>query len=721
MNAAAKAYYVLRHLGPGFVARRITLDLKKRLGFTRRLYRSRPWDSIALPDILRDGIPSAAEEYARYKQSHLPTFLFPFGSPPSLPESCINASSERSPNLRERIEQLKADRCVYFFNQPSPEPIDWYHNPFENTRAPHDRVWCDIPDFLPSQGDPRVMWEPARAAWAMDLARAKARGWDDATPELFWRWVDSWMNACPPFDGFHWKCGQESSVRFIALMFGFWAFGEKSTKESKRWVQMARLAWATGFRVAHHIDYAVSQNNNHALSEACGLMVIAHLFPELRSAKQWNETGRRVLATAMRRQIYQDGSYIQHSMNYHRVMLQVCTLALQIAELGGAPMPRDLHDRLGKAAAFALQMSDETTGRTPNYGNNDGAWVLPFCESHFADFRPAIQSASYCAGRTLPLPPGPWDEETLWLFGDSIHATARLTAQRVSASFPTGGYFTLRRTSSWAMVRCHSYADRPSQFDPLHLDLWWNGVNILKDRGTFRYYNPSAPELESMFRGLAAHNTIEMDDSTPVEWAGRFLYFPFPHAWSVPMLTSDRDDCPLIWSGVALDYARSPWKVAHTRNIICLNDRLWLVVDELRGRNEHAATLRWQLPRLPVSPLHSGVGAEVMTSAGPFVLAIIASAECSVKSKITPCPDAPIYNLLEQASTLEVTGRGLLPMRFVSAIFLGCRGEDIQVQWSDSDTIAVRCGQWQESVRFVRQSNDSNNPIIVGVECQERT
>jgi hypothetical protein len=172
------------------------------------------------------------------------------------------------------------------------------------------------------------------------------------------------------------------------------------------WLTFARIAWITGQRIAGHIHYAISQKNNHALSEAVGLMLIGHLFPEFKPAAEWSALGRRVLTQEMRRQIYSDGSYVQSSMNYHRVMLDVCSFGLRIAELSGRPLERDLYDRLAAAAEFAYQMMEPSSGWLPNYGNNDGALVLPLSACEFCDYRSAIQSAYFLAHRKRLLSAG---------------------------------------------------------------------------------------------------------------------------------------------------------------------------------------------------------------------------------------------------------------------------------------------------------------------------
>ena len=66
-----------------------------------------------------------------------------------------------------------------------------------------------------------------------------------------------------------------NAIRIIALSLGFWSVANDPATTPQRWVQFARLAWATGYRIAHHIDYAISQKNNHSMTEAVGLMLIA--------------------------------------------------------------------------------------------------------------------------------------------------------------------------------------------------------------------------------------------------------------------------------------------------------------------------------------------------------------------------------------------------------------------------------------------------------------
>ena len=59
-------------------------------------------------------------------------------------------------------------------------------------------------------------------------------------------------------------------------------------------------------------------------------------------------------------------------------------------------------------------MLDPASGEVPNLGANDGALILPLSSAEFNDFRPTVQAAARAFLRT-GLPPGDWDELSVWL------------------------------------------------------------------------------------------------------------------------------------------------------------------------------------------------------------------------------------------------------------------------------------------------------------------
>lgn len=637
MNRLATSWQILRHLGPSFIGRRLRIAIDRRTGRTARLYPARRWESVELEQLVRPGTPVEPAAYAEFKRQQAIPFFFPAGSPPTFtqPWKAPAAQGEFLP-LQERVKHIQAGAAIYFFHTPTPAGVDWYVNTLTGGRGDREKPWWAIPDFQPSGGDARTLWEPARCAWAMDLTRALSRSisaadtaqrsidnagqpqWPDAASlaEACWGLLDAWMSACPPWIGFHWKCGQEASVRFLALGVGCWAFQAHATPT--RWLDFARLAWATGYRVAHHIQYAVSQKNNHAISEAMGLLLVSHLFPEFVEAAEWRATGRRVLADALRSQIYADGSYVQNSMNYHRVMLQGGLVSLRLAELAGEPFERDLYDRLAKAGEFIFQMMEPKTGRLPAYGDNDSALVWPMSDCPPGDFRPVVQTVDRLTRGAGRFPPGPWDEDATWLLGPPAVQSPTAAPAPQSSAFRAGGYHTLRGANGWAMTRCHMYHDRPAHNDPLHVDVWMRGHNLLRDNGSYQYYTPAEPALAAYFKSLRAHNAVMLDDCEPIEHVSQFLWFPWPRARLRHYVPDDAASAGVGWlEGERLDYDRKPWRAILRRCVVRLPNGAWLVVDDVLGQSPTSVTLRWHVDGDDEHPRPKDGALRVQTPVGP--------------------------------------------------------------------------------------------------------
>src|SRR5262249_14485641 len=172
-----------------------------------------------------------------------------------------------------------------------------------------------------AHGDIRVIWEPSRFAFAYDLVRAYWRTGDERYAEQFWRLVESWRAANPPQLGPNWKCGQETSLRVMAWCFGLYGFLDAAVTTAARVAQLAQMIAVSGHRIEAMLDYALSQHNNHGISEGTGLWTIGVLFPELRRAEVWRRQGRQVLERLGRELIYDDGPFTHPSLHYPPLLL----------------------------------------------------------------------------------------------------------------------------------------------------------------------------------------------------------------------------------------------------------------------------------------------------------------------------------------------------------------------------------------------------------------
>ncbi len=113
--------------------------------------------------------------------------------------------------------------------------------------------------------------------------RAYWRTGEERYAELFWQLIEDWRAQNPPQQGPHWKCGQETSLRVMAWCFGLYGFLDSQSTTAARVAMLAQMIALSGQRIAANLDYALSQRNNHGISEGMGLWTIGTLFPEFRS------------------------------------------------------------------------------------------------------------------------------------------------------------------------------------------------------------------------------------------------------------------------------------------------------------------------------------------------------------------------------------------------------------------------------------------------------
>jgi hypothetical protein len=467
-------------------------------------------------------------------------------------------------------------------------PPDFNLDPVHVLRWPVGEHWLRTARSVGPDRDIKLVWEASRFTLAYYFARAYARAGDERFAEAFWRMFEAWIEQNPPMLSVAWGCGQEMTFRLMAMLTAAVATLPSPAATPRRLHALSRLAWQTGRSIELNINQARMQGNNHAVSEAVGLWTIGVLFPEFARSNRWKDKGRRALAAEIAWQVYPDGSYVQHSLNYHRVMMDDLLWATALARASGTPLPPVVLDRLERAARWLAEMIDPVSGRVPNYGPNDGANVLPLSCQGYLDHRPTAQAAwQMLYGRRL-FDPGPWDEKALWLTGrQSLGAAVERPKRSATFAAPDGGYYILRGGQSWAMVRCHSYRHRPNHADMLHVDLWYKGINILRDAGSYSYC--CEEPWNHYFHSTAAHNTVEIDGRDQMTKGPRFLWFRWTKS---RMLRFARTADGAVFEGEHHGY-RSVG-VTHRRTV-SVNGNAWEIADCLNGQGTHTANLLYRL------------------------------------------------------------------------------------------------------------------------------
>lgn len=377
--------------------------------------------------------------------------------------------------------------------------------------------WWRIGDF--AGGDIKRVWEFSRFDWAMTFAQ-RARNGDAASLRRLNAWIADWVRGNPPYRGPNWKCAQEASIRLLHLSVAALVLGREHDLTSP----LRGLIDALVKRIVPTLSYARAQDNNHATSEAAALFIAGTWLamagkPE---GEPLARRGRELLERHVARLFARDGSFSQYSLNYHRLALDTLSLAeLWRQRAGQRPFGPEFRHRGAAAAEWLRTMVDPASGDAPNLGANDGANLLPLTDAPYRDYRPSVQLACrlFCDGRAFPR--GPWDDGLAWLGLDPEAALPSLPALPATAVFDDGGYAVLRHGRAMALLRYPRFRFRPSQADALHVDLWANGSNVLRDGGSYSYN--AEPRWLEYFGGVQSHNTVEFDGEPQMPRLSRFL------------------------------------------------------------------------------------------------------------------------------------------------------------------------------------------------------
>jgi len=257
-------------------------------------------------------------------------------------------------------------------------------------------------------------------------------------------------------------------------------------------------------------------------------------------------------------------------------------------------------------------------------------------------------------------------------------APAAATGLPTSTAFSAGGYYTLRSDESWALVRCHPYKDRQTHLDTLHVDLWWRGLNVLCDAGTYQYYTPGNPAIERYFKSTAAHNIVQIDGREPAELVSRFLWLPWSQARERRYEIGEQT---LVFEGESRDYERPPTRVVWRRAVICLPLGTWLVVDDLLGDERHRAIVRWHVLDSPA--LLEGGACRLNTPKGELTVEVATALRGELAFELVRGVETAArvqgwtsryYGHREAVPVLEATRDGVLPARIVTTVGPGRGG-----------------------------------------------
>jgi len=481
-------------------------------------------------------------------------------------------------------------------------PPDWFANSLSRSRIPDAKLhWSEYGDFSSGLEDIKTIWELSRCSWALVLVRAFRVSGNDRYLQALNSWMQDWLAKNTYNSGPNWMCGQESSIRLGHVLLADSLIRSSDSPTPVLHEFVVRHCE----RINETTSYAIAQQNNHATSEALGLLLGGAWLKEnssdstiCRSGDAWYMRGRQMLEQQVARLVMDDGTFAQLSMTYQRLFVDTVTMAEWWR--GHLELPKfseEFYARACAATRWLYNFVDRDTGDIPNIGSHDGSALFPLSRVSHRDCRPTVQLAGalFLNKRNFN-GEGPWNEALAWL---NVQVPEDAEQPRHSQVYPDGGFVMLYGTdeSSYLVGRFPSCRFRPAHADALHVDLWRDGVNILRDGGTYGY--AVSDDESRYFMGTASHNTCQFDDRDQMPKLGRFLF----GAWlKTEQLSFDSSDDKPSWSAAYTDYLG-----CHHKRTVSYGSGEWLVTDDLSGFQE-SVVLRWRVcPDVEWSQCENGI------------------------------------------------------------------------------------------------------------------
>jgi len=411
----------------------------------------------------------------------------------------------------------------------------WRRHPLTGFTVSLDH-WSVLPEGDPAVGDIKDLWEIGRLTWLGRFLAGAAT--DPSLAEACWRFIESFVEANPPYRGPQWMCGQESALRGIMVAAMVSALRDSPATTASRMAGAARFLAVTVGRVRPTLGYALSQRNNHAISEAAFLWTATHLVDDLPDSAALRNAAAAALEDAIGDQWYGDGAHAQHSPTYQRLALHGLLWVSAVARSARVTPPVGVDQAIDRSAVFLARITDSASGAVPNMGGNDGALLFDLSGSPLGDFRPVVAHAAAAGGRPSPFEAGPWDDEARW-FGlePSAFETRPLSdTEGVSHHVHVGN-------GTRTVLRAGALRHRPAHADQLHVDIWIGSVNVASDPGSYRYTAP-APWSNAL-AGEAVHNLPRLPGCPQAHRRGRFFWVRWVDAEVLAKVRSDALDATL--------------------------------------------------------------------------------------------------------------------------------------------------------------------------------
>lgn len=340
----------------------------------------------------------------------------------------------------------------------------------------------------------------------------------------------------------------------VAFRVTHWAPCFYGLQQVKEFSGAARiLILASLIDHAYYLRHLHTWGANWLSHEMNSLAMIALCWPEFRNSDRWLNYASKNLLREINEQVYPDGVHKELTSLYHRVTLQNFQNFANLLANSQIPIPITFKVRLEQMWNYlAYSMSPDGYSALNNDSDRDNN-------------RPLVSQAGVSYQRSD------------WTYIASNGKEGKQPWGTPSIFFPWAGQLISR--SGWEAEAHWSFFDLGSaginyhiHNDKLHLSLAACGRDILVDSGRYRYVRD---RFWRYFRGSASHNVILIDGKGQK---------PGIRELNQPISSCNCEISPefdFAMGTCDTGFIRLQGKATHSRAVLYLRDKYWVVVDRI--------------------------------------------------------------------------------------------------------------------------------------------
>lgn len=490
----------------------------------------------------------------------------------------LNIEKVQDEHLKQDAHRILNGEVQFFSHEWKDlgKDYDWLTNPDTGYHYDIRKHWTEIEDLSSEAGDIKFTWEKSRFSYLYTIIRYDYHFDEDHSSFVFHE-IEDWIDKNPINQGPNYKCSQETSLRILNWTFALYFYRNSEHLTEELFQKMMHSVYWQIRHVRSNIHFSrISVRNNHAITETLTLYLTSLLYPFFPNADERKKKGKSWFEEEIAYQVYEDGTFLQFSMNYHRVVIQLLTWAIGLAELNQERYAEVVYERAYKSVDFLFQCQEESNGWLPNYGSNDGALFFKLSQNDYRDYRPQLDALHLMlTGKKLYYE----DYEDKNWYGISLEKYPAIERKYGIITYPVSGYYLIREKDELTFIHCGNYNDRPAHADNMHVDVWYKGVNVLMDAGSYKYN--TTPELTKYFGGSESHNTVMLGDNDQMLKGGRFIWYYWPKKASVYLKEQEES---FVFEGRVNVFRQLGQQISHRRKVEKKKRQpCWVITDSIEG------------------------------------------------------------------------------------------------------------------------------------------